>query len=295
MASRATNLKMAVSLAALLLSSATCRSEGIDTEHMFGFTIGSDVGETGEMEIQARTTGRFGKQSGTYSAASQELALEIVPVPDFRAEFGAVLAFHNINGVIGLEDRRQAGFQGASLDLRYRFLDRRTATFGLTLAGETHADRLDEVSGERVRKYGTDLALAFDKELIPDRLVAALNVLYQPEWTQSVVAGAVQQEATVGLATAVMMQLKPGVFLGGEARYLRKYEGLALDSFVGHALFVGPTVFIRLSERSRLTLAWSAQVAGRTEVAGRSSPESGSLDVVNFERHQARLQFGVSF
>jgi len=40
--------------------------EGFDTEHIFGFMIGSDVGNPGERELQTETTGRFGKGSGTY-------------------------------------------------------------------------------------------------------------------------------------------------------------------------------------------------------------------------------------
>jgi len=86
-----------------------------------------------------------------------------------------------------------------------------------------------------------------------------------------------------------MAQIQPGLLIGGEARYLRKYEGFGLDVFAGHALFVGPTIFIKLSERSRLTAAWSFQVAGR------SAAMPGSLDLVNFERHQARLIYGIDF
>ena len=86
-----------------------------------------------------------------------------------------------------------------------------------------------------------------------------------------------------------MAQVQPGFLIGGEARYLRKYEGLGLDVFGGHALFVGPTVFIKLSERSRLTAAWSFQVAGRSALIG------GALDLIDFERHQARLVYGINF
>jgi hypothetical protein len=40
----------------------TClHAEGIDTEHLFGFMIGSDVGSAGEREFQSQTTGRFPK------------------------------------------------------------------------------------------------------------------------------------------------------------------------------------------------------------------------------------------
>jgi hypothetical protein len=76
---------------------------------------------------------------------------------------------------------------------------------------------------------------------------------------------------------------------GGETRYLRKYEGIGLQEFAGHAVFVGPTAYFKLSENSRLTLAWSLQAWGRS---ARSTP---ALDLIDFERQQARLVFGVNF
>src|SRR5579864_5438878 len=119
--------------------------EGFDTEHIFGFMIGSDVGNPGEREFQTQTTGRFGKGGGTYRALGQEVELEIVPLPNFRIEVGANATLHDITGVPDLDDRRQFNFQGLSLDLRYRLLDRETAPFGMTVAAETHGDRIDEV------------------------------------------------------------------------------------------------------------------------------------------------------
>lgn len=264
-------------------------AEGINTEHLFAFMIGSDVGEAGEREFQSQTTGRFAKGTGTYRALTNATELEFVPIKNFRAEFAAVAASYDISGIAGFDDLKQAGLQGVSVDLRYRFLDKDTAPFGLTFEAESHADRMDETSGQHVRKYGTDFALAFDRELIPNRLVAAVNLLYQPEWTNFLATNTTEQDVTRGVAWAMMAQARPGLLIGGEARYLRKYEGLGLDVFAGHALFVGPTIFARLSERSRLTAAWSFQVSGR------SAAMPGSLDLVDFERHQARLLRDRSF
>jgi hypothetical protein len=264
-------------------------AEGIDTEHLFGFTIGSDVGEAGEREFQNQLTGRFAKSAGTYRALTNSAELEFVPIENFRIEFAAVAASYNIGGVAGFDDLTQTGLQGASVDLRYRFLDKETAPFGMIFDAEPHANRIDDTSGQHVRNYGTDFALAFDRELIPNKLVAAVNLLYQPEWTNFLATGKTEQDVTLGIASGMMAQVQPGVLIGGEARYLRKYEGFGLDVFAGHALFVGPTIFIRLSERSRLTAAWSFQVAGR------SAEIPGSLDLVNFERHQARLIYGINF
>jgi hypothetical protein len=264
-------------------------AEGIDTEHLFGFMIGTDVGTVGEREFQSQTTGRFSKDAGTYRAIGQELELEFVPANNFRIQMGTAFSSHDIVGVPGFEDRRQLAWQGVSVDFRYRFLDRDKASFGLTFAVETHADRIDETTAALVRSYGTDLTLAIDRELVPDFVVAALNLTYQPEWTRLAGTGAADQESTIGAAFAVMAQMRPGFFLGGEARYLRRYDGIDLEELAGQALFIGPTAYFKLSDRSRLTLAWSAQVWGRA-----AQPGSG-LDLVNFERHQARLVFGFNF
>jgi hypothetical protein len=212
-----------------------------------------------------------------------------VPANNFRIEAGSSFSAYDINSVPGFEDRRQANWQGVSLDLRYKFLDRQTAPFGLTLALETHRDRIDETTAEPASRFGTDLTLAIDRELVPDRIVAAFNLLYEPEWTRFSRTGLAEQESTIGSAVAVMAQLRPGFLIGGETRYLRKYEGIGLDEFAGQALFAGPTAYVQLSERSRLTLAWSAQVWGRP------SGSAVTLDLVNFERHQARLIFGINF
>jgi hypothetical protein len=261
----------------------------VDTEHMFGFMIGSDVGDVGEREIQSETTARLSKANGAYKAIEQAVELELVPAKNVRLEFGGTFASHNINNVAGFSDAHQVDFQGLSAEFRYRFLDREIAPFGLTFGVETHADRLDENTAARIRSYGTEFVLAFDRELVADRVVAAFNLLYQPEWTRFAASGELQRESTIGVAAGLMIQVRPGVFIGGESRYLRQYEGISLSEFAGEALFMGPTVFVKLSEQSRLTAAWSFQVSGH------SVGTPSALNLVDFERHQARLVFGVNF
>jgi hypothetical protein len=271
------------------LPAAGARADDIDTEHMFGFMIGTDIGRVGEREFQTETTGRFSRNGGSYRAVAQEFEVEFVPARNVRVELGGAFVAHQISGVSGLDDRRQLSWQGLSLDVRYRFLDRETAPFGLTLAVENHSDRIDETTADRVRNFGTEFTLAFDRELVPNFVVAALNFIYQPEWTRFLASRAAEQEATVGASVGVMAQIRPGVFLGGEARYLRQYEGIGLNEFGGQALFIGPVAYLQLSERSRLTAAWSVQAWGRP--AG----SAAGLDLGNFERHQARLVFGMNF
>jgi hypothetical protein len=265
------------------------RAETIDTEHLFAFTIGTDPGELGEKEIEGQTTGRLGKRDGSYTGLSQTLSAEFTPVQNFRLEVSAASIYQDISGVTGLDDRRRGGWQALSLDLRYRLLDRDHTSFGLLIDAEPRWGRIDETTGEPVDQYGIDLVIAVDKELIPNRLVVAFNALYSPEVTRSRVTGITFQESTLGFPTALMAQVRPGIFVGAEARYLRRYEALGLDRFAGHALFIGPTIYANLSEHSWVALAWS------TQVAGRSVDDPGRLDLTNFERHQARVLFGFTF
>jgi hypothetical protein len=91
------------------------------------------------------------------------------------------------------------------------------------------------------------------------------------------------------LTTSVTTQVLPGAFIGAEARYLRKYDGLGLNSLAGQGLFLGPTTFVRLSKSFAISGAWSIQVAGR------ASDMPGSLDLTNFARHQALLRIEYNF
>jgi hypothetical protein len=273
----------------LMLLPACSSAEGIDTEHIYGFMIGADVGSFGEREFQTDATGRFSKQSGTYQALGQKFEVEFVPIRNFRIEIGTTFSAFEIQSVPGLIDRNQADWQGASFDLRYRFFDRETALFGLTLALESHGNRFEETTAARVQNYGTELTLALERDLIPGLAVATLNLGYQPDWTRFGGALAAERDSTLSAAFGVMAQLRPGFLLGGEARYFRKYAGIGLDGLAGQAFFIGPTAYFQLSQRARLTATWSFQAWGRP--AGTSA----TFDLVNFERQQARLVLGFNF
>jgi hypothetical protein len=276
-------------LLALAVVPTGARGEPIETEHLFGFTIGSDVGDVGERELEGSVTGRFAKRTGTYDAAASTLSAEFVPIPNLRTEFTGAVVGYNIAGVSGLADQRYATFGGLSADIRYRLVDRATAPFGFAIGAEPSWGRANDMTGEPASQYGVDFVAAADWEPVPDRLVAAFNLLYQPQTTRSRVSFTWSQESTAGFAIGVMAQIRSGIFVGGEARYLRQYDGLGLDTLAGQGFFVGPTIYVKLSEKAWIAAAWSAQVAGQ------AAASIGTLDLVNFERRQARLLFGVNF
>jgi hypothetical protein len=261
----------------------------VDTQFIFGFTMGADVGERGEKEIEFQSFGRFGKADGSYTALEQQLRLEVSPVENLRLEIGVPLALHSISGVTGLDDRQQVAFNGVTAEIRYRLLDRQAHSFGLTIGAEPHWARVDDISGEPVDNYGSEFSIAADTEFVENRLFAALNLLYDPEWTTSRLTGLSAQQSTLGVSAAVTVQVRPGIFFGSEARYLRTFQGIGLDGFAGDALFVGPTMYAALSKDLAVSAAWNIQVAGGAVGI------PGALDLTNFERNRLLLRLEYNF
>jgi hypothetical protein len=120
----------------------------IDTEHMFGFTEGSDTGEAGEKELETDSTGRFGKPGGAYNNVATALEAKYSFSDRFRVSAVATVAYYDIAGVSAFDDRRQTALQSISLDARFRLFDREHAPIGLTLSVEPRRGFTDDMSGE---------------------------------------------------------------------------------------------------------------------------------------------------
>lgn len=284
------NAKTALAaLMLLLLARSVVHAGDVDTQFLFGFTQGSDVGELGEKEIESETVGRFGKADGSYAALTSELRAELVPFENFRFEVGTIINYSAISGVSGLDDRNEVQFGGFALEGRYRILDRRRAPVGLTISAEPHWTRIDDTSGELVANYGSEFVLAIDKELVENRIFAALNLRYDPEWTHLLAGDTWLQQSTLGISAAVTAQVDEGVFFGIETHYVRGYDGIGANVFLGDALFVGPTTYLGLSKNFAVSAALSIQVAGT------AVDVPGSLNLRDFERLQARLRFEYNF
>ncbi len=260
-----------------------------DTENLFAFVVGTDIGNVGEVELETETSGAFGKRSGSFAAHSSALSIESTPARNFRRELGALVDRHDISAVADLDDVHRTSFQGLSFETRYRLLDRQQSGIGLSLLAEPHWLRTGDASGQRVAQYGAGFAMLIDKELIADRIVVAFNLLYEPDAVQSRLTGMWSHEAVAGAGSGLMVQLQPGFSVGAEARYLRAYDSLGFNRFAGQALFIGPAVFYRASESLRMTAAWNVQAAGKAVA------DPGTLDLTNFSRHEFKIRVGYQF
>ena len=261
----------------------------VDTNEIFGFTKGSDIGEVGEKEVEMDSVGVWGKQAGRYSVNSTKFEYSYVAAENFLIAPSISIGRYDISGVPGFDDRHRWALDGFAFEMKYRLLDRDKAPFGLTLVLEPRWGPVDRSSGAPADSYGLEFVAAADKELIKNRLYGGVNFIYEPGWTRQRDTGEWERDSTIGFAGALTTPLAPGFTVGMEARYFRAYEGAALNTFAGEALFVGPNFWVKLPNKLNLSAAWNAQVAGR------AVDEPGRLDLTNFERHRARLRLSKEF
>jgi hypothetical protein len=261
--------------------------DDIDSEHIFGFTHGTDIGHKGELELEIEPVAAIGKRFGTYFATTQLVAFKYTVTDSFRVAPELVPATHEIQGVHGFEDRRGAGFARASFEMRYRVFDRETGPFGLTLNFDPGWSRIDELTGARVEQYSSEFGVFLDKDIIPDHLFGAINFNYGLAATRLRETGEWFHDSAVSIDLSLTDQVRPGLFFGAEARYSQVYDGLGLDRFRGEALYIGPTFFMRIGKHAGLSGAWNFQVAGK------AVDDPGRLDLINHERQQVLLRLNV--
>ncbi len=252
----------------------------LDTEHIFGFTEGTDIGEKGEREIESTFIGSIGK-IGSYADVSNETAFRYNVDERLRLSFGTLTDFYSILDVPDLANRTTFGFSGFDAEARFVILDRHSAPFGMDLSINPQWRRLDDVSGANTQSYAIPMTLLIDKEAVPGKIFTAANFTYTPAITRT--AGVWQHEESFETSFAASGVVAPNILLGAELRYLALAEN---GTFNGQALFAGPSLFAKLSDSLQAKIAWSAQI---------SDLSKRGLDLENFERHQIILLVAYTF
>jgi hypothetical protein len=289
-------LLSAIGTAAIVIATSPIRADSsetrtapVDTEHLFGFVEGADIGENGNRELVVDSTLRAGRNTGSFADTASALELKYTAFQNLRISAGAALAYYDITGVTGIGDAGHGALQSLFFDARFRLLDRDRAPFGLTISAAPHWGFIDETSGVQAAHYGIETQLLADYEFKPDRLVGAVNLLFANDRTRLIATDGVQHESLAGAGAALAAQIMPGLWLGGEARYLRDYSGVTLNAFSGQALYIGPTLYARFDGNAFVSAAWEFQIWGKAIAA------PGALDLANFERHQVKLRLGLEF
>jgi hypothetical protein len=268
---------------------------GIETESLFGFTLGSDTDKAGSRAAAMEIVSRTGKRDRNYSGIGIKQEFSYGITDNLSASLALLGDYHHVsakawNSTGEVETiRRGFIFNGFGSEIRWRLLDRHSSPVGLTIHVEPVIASSDEASGLRARKYGSENKIIFDKEIISEKLFIAFNLFQEIEIAKERMAPAWERGTTVGTGVAATYQVYNGIFMGGEARYMRAYDRLKLETFKGDAVYLGPIIHSRVAEAAWISVAWNVLVGGG---------EKGSslkYDLNNFERHQIRVKAGFEF
>jgi hypothetical protein len=262
----------------------------VPSDDIFGFTSPTDVGNVGDLGFANENDGRTGKRNGQYRALDSKFEWSATPAKDWWTAASVFGAWSRVRNVTGLDDGSTSSFDGISFEIE-RLLIRRSAgnPFAVSLSVEPRWSRIDAVSGFRSTAYDAQFKIFVDAVVVPDRLYWAANVYFTPQRAQDITdrSNWLDSSSTF-LSTALTFQLSQSLFVGAEARHMTSYNGLWLNERMGYAVYIGPTLAWRITDKIVFNTTWQPQVSGR------SATNPGlRFDLDNFERAQFRLKLAV--
>jgi hypothetical protein len=150
-----------------------------DTEHIFGFGEGSDVGPMGEYEIECFTVGAFGAVGSNFNIGN-ETSLRYSVIDGLRLSVGALTDYLNLHNMPSPGARNGLNLSGLITEVRWNIFNRVTSPFGMTLTVDPEWRRTVPKSERYNDNFAVTAALLIDKEVIPETLFMELNLVYSP-------------------------------------------------------------------------------------------------------------------
>ncbi len=262
-------------------------------DDIFGFTSPSDIGKPGDSALALENDGRFGKRDGTYGVLTQKLEYSRTLTDSLAVAVSVFGAYHNLKNVTVQPDNRNSyQFDGLSTEVAYRVLERSAKNpFGVTVSLEPRWGMRDALSGATAQSFGAEGKIFVDAALVPDKLFWALNLNYS-QGAQEVIgsAGQMSRSSSGNISSALTYAISPSFMIGAEAKYQNCFGDYFFKGEQGHAFFLGPTIFWKITETASLNAVFLPQVSGKAQA---SSQLSRDLD--NYERSIFRLKFVTSF
>ncbi len=257
---------------------------------LFGTSEITDVGDPGSHGFSITLDGAFAKRGGRYVSLAQKYAYERVIAENWAMSFALFSGLHHVRAVPGLLNRSAFQFDGASFEVAHRLIERSASNpFAFKIALEPRWGRLDD-AGRRSESFGAELKLITDAVLIPGRLYWGMNVILGSGTSRDPDLRTYSPSSEIKVTKALALHLAPNLLVGAEATYIATFDGAAFNVLTGQALFAGPTIFWKVTEKVSLNAVIAPQIAGR---AVGSAFRRTDLD--NFTRLTSRVKLAVEF
>ena len=272
-------------LAAASLSLLTATSHA--DENNFAYAYGTEILPKGHGEIYQWATYRTGKADGSYQALDLQTEFEHGFTERLQGSLYLNAIQHDISGVTGLADRSQFRFNGVQGSLKYSLSSPYIDPVGAAIYVEPGYRLYSRKSGKREDIYFFETKLLLQKNAMEGALVWVANLTAELEREHDVAGGEWETELELQFSGGFSYRIAPRWFVGAETLFTSAFEGAHLDELGEYAVFAGPNVHYA-STRWWATLAVMPQLFGWPE-------DSGTRNLVNFEKVEVRLKVGINF
>ena len=246
-------------------------AEAAASERRFTYTYESSVLHVGGREIEPWNTFRIGR-SEHYSRLDTRLEAEMGVTDLLQTSIYLNLKSVSEDTPAGRESSTE--IEGISSEWKWKLSDPVADRFGFAFYGEVS---------------GGPAAFELEGKLIADKRVGrwlgAVNVSYEHEW-EFEEEDETKRESAFEVTAGSAWFLKPSVSLGIEVRSHTVF--LPGDEPTRSALFAGPVV-------SYARGGWWITASVLPQLTALAGKSDGNLDLVEHERVEARVLFGLEF
>lgn len=260
-------------------------------DEIFGFTSPTDVGQPGDKGFANENDGRWGKRDGRYNALNTKYEFSSTFAENWWIA-GSLFGAHNFSrNVTDLNDIDNVNFDGASFEIAHRIITRSAGNpFAVTLSVEPRWGRIDGTSGRISNAFNAAFKIFIDAVVVPETLFWAANLYFTPQTAENVdMRGRWLASSSTFVSTALTYQVSPQLFVGAEARYLSAFNSAWLEHNAGNALYLGPTLMWKVTDKVGFNTTYQPQIAGHS-----AANPNLNLDLDNFERAQFRAKLAVA-
>jgi hypothetical protein len=261
-------------------------------DDIFGFTAPTDIGQPGDTGFANENDGFFGKRSGSYSVLATKYEFSRTLSENWWIAGSFFGAYNHARNVPDIPDINRLSFLGLSFEIEQRIFRRSTGNpFAISISVEPAWARIDGATGQSSNTLGAAFKFFVDAVVVPDKLFWAANLIWAPQSAEDLNYPGHWVASSLTLAsTAFTYQVSTKFFMGVEARFFSAFESAWPTNNTGNALYVGPTLLWRITDKVAFNTTYQPQVFGHAK----DSPNP-RLDLDNFQRAQFRAKFAVAF
>ncbi len=258
-------------------------------EDVFGFTSTTDVGKPGDKGLGVENDFASGTRYGSYRALTQKMEFSRTFADNWSYAASTFGAWSSLKNNPDYANRTAYGFDGFSVELRHRLLERTAANhFAVTLAVEPRWARIDTFSGLRSEAYSAEFKLQVDAP-ISDRWFWAMNGNFGTGRARDPLDRSWSSASDSSLSTALAYAVEDEKFwVGAELRWQHAWDKAFFGTLGGQAVYLGPTIAYKPATNVTLSAVALPQIVGKARGV------SGPLDIDNFERANFRFKLAFS-